>query len=117
MLPSAKYPHLQQRHSSGKAVVYLWTAKNHINMKTTTEPRGHVAYAMFKTDGTRDRVTRIVTTQQAFEDWRLGTVVGLYSASDSKDLGRYMVVGVRDIDSDEQAGDVPDRLVIHSPTT
>lgn len=115
MRPSAKYPHLQPRTPAQFNGIYVSTGHTPINMKTTASPSGQVAYALFKTDGTRNRVTRILTAPTRFEDWRLGTVISLRHATDSRELGEYMVVGVRDIDSGEDAGDVPNRLIVHSP--
>lgn len=71
-------------------------------------------YVMYKLSERRTRPTRNVTSYGAVPDWKIGLVVHLQHDQTSAYLGEYMIVGVKDFGSGEEAGDVPDLSIKHA---
>jgi hypothetical protein len=71
-------------------------------------------YVMWKTSDTRTRPTRVLASSGPLPGWKIDSEHDLYHDQTGAQMGRYRVVGVKDLKSGEQAGNVPDFSIKHA---
>lgn len=105
--PHSAYPHLVPDEQPS---VQVQIGLTDINLRSGWSWPERFAYVLFKLSENRTRPTRIMFSKMAVDGWRLGTCFELW-ASGHGTLGTYMIVGVLDEQTREDAGQVPDRLI------
>ena len=73
-----------------------------------------VVYVLYKLNERRTRPTRVLTSSGPIDGWRIGSVLALEHDQTNAYLDDYMIVGVKDFETGEQTGDVPDLSIKHA---
>ena len=111
MIPFPAYPHLTPQFPSNPTV-HVQIGLSDTNLANPVlASRPPFAYVLYKMDQSRTRPTRIMLSSEPESEWKLGTALHLVNSSRGDELGDYMIVGVKDTDSGEYAGQIPDRLI------